>query len=422
MPRGAEIMKNKTKIRSLKNFIVFITVIFFSALPCWAVTVTQIASFGTNPTNLNMYIYVPPNVKTHPPILVALHACHGNANGIVNDWASYGTQYGFIIIYPDNPKASDGCFDVHSTGTLTHNGGGDALGIVSMVKYAIKTYNADSTRVYSAGYSSGGMMTNVLLGSYPDVFKAGTAFAGVPFGCFGGQADNLGWCATCATGKVTHTAAEWGDLVRAAYPGYTGPRPKIQVWHGTLDVTLNYINFGEEIKQWTNVLGVSQTPTSTEANQPQSGFTRTRYANSAGVVQVEAISEAGKEHGNIVRPSNLAIAWLGLDKTTAIENGNGASITINGHNAEVKILRHDVSRSLSFMVSSFPGRIGLDIYKLSGKKIHTIAEQFNAKGPHEFSWDGRLGGREVCPAGVYVLSVKVNGMVAGSSCFTIGAN
>ena len=32
--------------------------------------------------------------------------------------------------------------------------------------------------------SSGGMMTNVLLGDYPDVFKAGAAFAGVPFACF----------------------------------------------------------------------------------------------------------------------------------------------------------------------------------------------------------------------------------------------
>ena len=415
-------MKNEGRICSLKNSIFSAWVLALSTIPSLAVTVTQIASFGTNPTNLKMYIYVPPNVKTHPPVLVALHACHGNANGIVNDWASYATQYGFIIIYTDNPNASDGCFDVHSTGTLTHNGGGDALGIVSMVKYAIKTYNADSTRVYSAGYSSGGMMTNVLLGSYPDVFKAGTAFAGVPFGCFGGPADNLGWCATCATGKVTHTAAEWGDMVRAAFPGYTGPRPKIQVWHGTLEVTLNYINFGEEIKQWTNVLGVSQTPISTEANQPQSGMTRTRYTNSAGVVDVEAISEAGKDHSNIVRPSNLAITWLGLDKTTAIDNGNGASITINGQNAEVKILKHGMSRSLSFMVSSCSGRIGLDVYNLSGKKVHTVTEQFDAKTPHEFSWDGRQGGGGFCPAGVYVLSVKVNGLVASSCRFTFLEN
>ena len=196
----------------------------------------------------------------------------------------------------------------------------------------------------------------------------------------------------------------------------------MQLWHGTNDQTVNYVNFGEEIKQWTNVLGVSQTPTSTEANQPQSGMTRTRYANSAGVVEVEAISEAGKDHNSIIKPWNLAVTWLTLDKTTGINNGNGASIVINGQNAEVKILRHEMSGSFSFMVSSFPGRIGLDVYNLSGKKVHTIAEQFDAKTPHEFSWDGRQGGGGFCPAGVYVLSVKVNGLVASSCRFTFLEN
>ena len=34
----------------------------------------------------------------------------------------------------------------------------------------------------------------------------------------------------------------------------------MQIWHGTNDTTLRYPNFGEQIKQWTNVHGLSQTP------------------------------------------------------------------------------------------------------------------------------------------------------------------
>ena len=34
----------------------------------------------------------------------------------------------------------------------------------------------DRGRVFATGLSSGAMMTNVLLGDYPDVFKAGAAF------------------------------------------------------------------------------------------------------------------------------------------------------------------------------------------------------------------------------------------------------
>ncbi|MFC7479318.1 hypothetical protein ACFQX7_03530 [Luedemannella flava] len=126
--------------------------------------------------------------------------------------------------------------------------------------------------------------------------------------------DSLRWSDDCAKGRVTRTAQEWGDAVRNAYPGYTGPRPRMQLWHGTNDEILSYVNFGEAIKQWTNVLGVSATPTSTEANTPQSGWTRTRYVNSAGVVQVEAVSMQGVSH-NLPVVAAEAIRFFGLTAT-----------------------------------------------------------------------------------------------------------
>jgi poly(hydroxyalkanoate) depolymerase family esterase len=412
---------NRETLKFYKSALAVLIILFVMTMSPSAATLTQITDFGTNPSNLQMYVYVPPNVKTHPAIIVALHACHGKAADVLNDWASYATQYGFIVISPGNFSSLDSCWDLHTTATLTHNGGGDASGIVSMVKYAVKTYSADSNRVYCSGYSSGGMMTNVLLGSYPDVFKGGAAFAGVPFGCYAGSVDKFMWSSQCATGQITKTAAEWGDLVRAAYPGYTGPRPKMQLWHGTVDQTVSYVDFGEEIKQWTNVLGVSQTPTTTEADQPQSGMTRTRYANSAGVVQVEAISEAGKNHNSIVKPWNLVVTWLGLDKTTSINNGDGAILNVNGQIAQVKMVKHEMSNSLRFKVSAFSGTMGLEVYNLSGKKIHTVADQFDARQEHEFFWDGRLINGDVCSSGAYILSVKVHGAAVGSYPFTFCA-
>jgi acetylxylan esterase len=421
-------MKSRPNAQSLKFDALFLFASLL-ILSLWARSSSagafqQVTNFGANPTNLQMYIYVPTNVKAHPPILVVPHACHGTAAGMQGNgspWNAQADAYGFIIIYPGNLSSKDSCWDVHSTASLTHDGNGDPTGIVSMVKYAEQHYNGDSNRVYAAGHSSGGMMTNVLLGSYPDVFKAGSAFAGVPFGCYAGAVDSYGWSSTCATGKVTKTAAEWGDLVRAAYPGYSGPRPRMQLWHGTTDDILNYINFGEEIKQWTNVLGVSQTPTSTEANTPQSPWTRTRYANSAGVVQVEAISEQGQPH-NLVVKADLAMVWLGLDKTTGVNSGNGAILNIHGRIAEVTIVRHEKSNSLGFRVSSFPGRIGLDVYDLSGKKIHTISEQFDAKDSREFLWNGGLSNGDACPAGAYILWVRANGAAVGAYPFSLGAN
>ena len=62
--------------------------------------------------------------------------------------------------YPDAPD-SGGCWDVHSDATLTHDAGGDSLGIASMVRYTIDQYGADPSRVFATGTSSGAMMTNV---------------------------------------------------------------------------------------------------------------------------------------------------------------------------------------------------------------------------------------------------------------------
>jgi len=103
-----------------------------------------------------------------------------------------------------------------------------------MVKYAIDKWGGDKDKVFVQGTSSGAMMTNVLMGAYPDVFKAGSAYSGVPDGCFavaGATAtqDPPGWSNGCANGQVTHTAQQWGDMVRSYYPDFKGQRPRMQM-------------------------------------------------------------------------------------------------------------------------------------------------------------------------------------------------
>ncbi|MEV4378055.1 PHB depolymerase family esterase [Streptosporangium sp. NPDC049644] len=280
-----------------------------TAPPAGAASLVEVTGFGTNPTNLRMHLYVPNNVAARPAILVAVHYCTGSGPAFYSgtEFASLADRYGFIVIYPSATR-SGSCFDVYSPGALTRNGNSDPVGIVSMVNYVTSRYNADTGRVFVTGASSGGMMTNVLLGDYPDVFKAGAAFMGVPFGCFA-TTDGSTWNSACANGQVTKTPQQWGDLVRGAYPGYTGARPRMQVWHGTEDTTLRYPNFTEEIKQWTNVHGLSQTPTSTD--NPQPTWTRTRYGSA-----VEAISLQGVGHNlPLGGQAAMVVSFFGLDGT-----------------------------------------------------------------------------------------------------------
>lgn len=123
-------------------------------------TLTQVTSFGSNPSGTLMYIYVPTTLATKPPIIVAIHQCTGSASEYYEStpYASLADQHGFIVIFPQSPYSGT-CWDVSSTAALTHNGGADSNSIANMVTYTLSQYNGDATRVFVTGSSSGAMMT-----------------------------------------------------------------------------------------------------------------------------------------------------------------------------------------------------------------------------------------------------------------------
>jgi poly(hydroxyalkanoate) depolymerase family esterase len=303
-------MKARTALVALLGVVPLIAVaVAGTASPAAAAagSLREVTSFGANPSGLRMFEYVPPSVAARPAVVVVLHFCTGSGPTMFTNtqFANLADQFGYIAIYPSATR-SGACFDVNSSQSLTHNGGSDPVGIVSMVRFVEQHNTADPNRVFATGLSSGAMMTNVLLGSYPDVFRAGSAYAGVPFACFAGPTS---WNTACANGQLTRTPQQWGNLARAAFPGFGGARPRMQLWHGTADATLSFHDFGEEIKQWTNVLGVSQTPTTTD--HPQPTWTHTTYARSGAVV-VEATSEQGVTH-NIPIQASATIHFFGID-------------------------------------------------------------------------------------------------------------
>jgi acetylxylan esterase len=174
-------------------------------------------SGGTSfPSDVSMYAYVPDKVATNPPLLLLVHYCGGTASAVFGQAQGGGIvkaadDYGFIMVVPSSGR----CWDVTSAKSQTRDSGGDTHAIRQMVRFALDKYKANADRVYSTGDSSGGMMTQLLMAVYPDVFKAGSAFAGVPAGC-GNEFDGSGLC-----GRSAQTAKQWGDRVRAMYPGYT---------------------------------------------------------------------------------------------------------------------------------------------------------------------------------------------------------
>lgn len=270
----------------------------------------QVTNWGPNPTNVPMYVYIPNNLASSPGIVLAIHYCTGSAQAYYqgSPYAQLAEQYGFIVIYPSSPRQG-ACWDVSSQATLTHNGGGDSNSIANMVTWAISEYGADSSKVFVTGSSSGAMMTNVLAAAYPELFQAASVYSGVPAGCFYSSTNAVdAWNSTCALGDVIDTPQQWGNVARAMYPGYSGARPKMLIWHGTADTTLYPQNYFETMKQWTNVFGYNyNAPQIVEVNNPQSGYNRTIWGP-----DVEGIYAQGVGHTVPINGTQDMI-WFGFE-------------------------------------------------------------------------------------------------------------
>jgi hypothetical protein len=101
-------------------------------------------------------------------------------------------------------------------------------------------------------------------------------------------------------------------LVRGQAAGCTGVRPRVQLWHGDKDTTINYKNLAESVKEWTNALGLPDTPSSTAS--PKIGFTGQSWTNSCDLTILAAYTEVNGTQPTAA-DGNLVVSFFALDKT-----------------------------------------------------------------------------------------------------------
>ena len=125
--------------------------------------------------------------------------------------------------------------------------------------------------------------------TYPEVFAGGAIIAGLPYGC----ASNVQQAFEAMFEEQGHAAQALGDRVRAA-SRHRGSWPKISVWHGTSDPIVKPSNCENIIRQWTNVHGLSDSPSYQELI---GSHTRRIWSDANGKARVEAFLISGMAHG-----------------------------------------------------------------------------------------------------------------------------
>jgi poly(hydroxyalkanoate) depolymerase family esterase len=235
---------------------------------------------------------VPPDLRPQPALVAVLHGCGQTAAGydVGAGWSTLAKHYGFALLMPEQQATNNAhtCFNWFNPEDIKR-GHGEACSIRQMIARMVSQHRIDKHRVFVTGLSAGGAMTSVMLSTYPEVFAAGAIVAGLPYG----GATNVREALNGMLRAPARPAYELGDLVRNASK-HRAPWPKISVWHGTADRTVNPANADEIVKQW---LDVHRLPSHPMSEGTVDGYPHQIWWNADGETVVESYTITDMAHG-----------------------------------------------------------------------------------------------------------------------------
>jgi poly(hydroxyalkanoate) depolymerase family esterase len=253
---------------------------------------TEVTGFGSNPGDLRMFSYVPDSLQPAPALVVVLHGCGQTASGydLGAGWSTLAQRYGFALLMPQQQSSNNanGCFNWFNPEDTTRDHG-EACSISQMIARMVDDAGVDRRRIFVTGLSAGGAMTSVMLATYPEIFAGGAVIAGLPYGV----ATNVREALNGMFQSPARPASELGELVRNASK-HKGPWPKLSVWHGSADRTVNPANANEIVKQW---LDVHQLPSAPMAEATVDGYPHQIWWNADGETIVESYTITNMAHG-----------------------------------------------------------------------------------------------------------------------------
>lgn len=253
-------------------------------------------------------LFIPSRRGGNRPLVVMLHGCTQSPD----DFAA-GTRMnrlaeeeGIYVVYPRQSRRANlqKCWNWFEPGDQGREMGEAGI-IAGMVRAVCAEHPIDRSRIYIAGLSAGGAAAANIARAYPDLFAAVGVHSGLAAGCARDLPSALSAMRVGAPGGEAPGGASGfgaGSVTQSL-------RVPTVVFHGEGDGTVHPRNADALLAQ----AGIDTlTPRRENGHGGGHSYTRTRYADEAGRVQVEAWSIQGAGH-----------AWSGGSPEGSYTDPNG---------------------------------------------------------------------------------------------------
>ena len=166
---------------------------------------------------------------------------------------------GFALLLPEQVYENNRgrCFNWFRPDDV-RRGGGEAMSIRQRLRVAIARYSSDPRQVFIVGFSAGGGMAAAMLAAYPAVFAAGGVVAGTPIGCAKTQIGAMLHMRRADTSRSRQALADDVRAVTRARSRRVWPR--ISIWQGGRDRTVDPANADALAAQWSELHGQVAVP------------------------------------------------------------------------------------------------------------------------------------------------------------------
>ncbi len=237
-------------------------------------------------------LFVPSPRPGLRPLVIMLHGCSQSPDDFAagTRMNELGEEQGFFVAYPRQSGRANAqrCWNWFEPSEQGREMG--ETGIVAGLARALATeHPIDRTRIYIAGLSAGGAAAANIARAYPDLFAAVGVHSGLAAGCARDLPSALSAMRVGAPGSE----APGGASGFGAGSVTQGLRVPTIVIHGEGDGTVSPRNADAILAQ----AGIgSLTPKTERGSSAGHSYHRTRYADEAGRVQVEAWSIQGAGH------------------------------------------------------------------------------------------------------------------------------